>query len=515
VPVCVRQQLDSTAECSGESKRCCRTAHPDIRRDPKPPFAIAKHGVDMSSRPTFEQAWNVIADIAKACREFNELQFKYRQLAFSLVLAAYAAIGYFWSSAEVGKKPEVALFVTSGMTSTTSATPLPVSVPSASQSAISEAERVEGALGRLNLIFLGIGLLTAFSALMIYNLDARYHSLLHANFTAAGEFENRLQLAWTQHAPPQIHRRMEAAVKHLTIIRPMLSFYAIASLAALLPWGAFVWSHWGEMRWTTNPSVFGWVFGGLGLIVFFCGFFYGVTYERIALLVAEGSARKRWLPALNLPAVLLVSVALLVVCPMLLAGHWGALQWIGGRRIFVPGFATIGIADLVCGIFLGAVVTRLAQETSSPKGSASQATAAAAAKVAPPAGIDSLLQDAAVLAHANAFADYSLFPVGAAVLANNGTDHKVFAGCNVENASYGLTLCAERNAIAAAVAAGYPHIEKVFVYTDTNAPAMPCGACRQVIFQFGPKAEIVIQAGSASPRISHIEALLPEPFSIP
>src|SRR3954464_8189422 len=99
---------------------------------------------------------------------------------------------------------------------------------------------------------------------------------------------------------------------------------------------------------------------------------------------------------------------------------------------------------------------------------------------------------AAETAMKNAYCRYSKFFVGAAVLAEDG---QILAGCNVENASYGLTICAERNAIFQAVAASGvespPELRAVLVYTPTPAPTAPCGACRQVINEFGPGCEIV------------------------
>jgi cytidine deaminase len=90
---------------------------------------------------------------------------------------------------------------------------------------------------------------------------------------------------------------------------------------------------------------------------------------------------------------------------------------------------------------------------------------------------------------ARAYCPYSRFPVGAALLTENC---EIFSGCNVENASYGLTICAERNAVFQAVAktGGRPVIRAVMVYTPTASPTAPCGACRQVINEFGPDAEI-------------------------
>ncbi len=110
----------------------------------------------------------------------------------------------------------------------------------------------------------------------------------------------------------------------------------------------------------------------------------------------------------------------------------------------------------------------------------------------------------------NAYAPYSRFQVGAAVLLANG---KVFAGCNVENASYGMTNCAERTAIFSAVAQLGPKIEirAVCVVNMQGGPCSPCGACRQVIYEFGPDAIIFFQ-GANGPMQAHITELLPEGF---
>jgi cytidine deaminase len=91
-------------------------------------------------------------------------------------------------------------------------------------------------------------------------------------------------------------------------------------------------------------------------------------------------------------------------------------------------------------------------------------------------------------ASVHAHAPYSGFRVGAAVLAANGDIH---AGANVENASFGLTLCAERNAIFQAVSGGVRKIDALVLYTPTPAASTPCGACRQVLHEFGPDALIV------------------------
>lgn len=108
----------------------------------------------------------------------------------------------------------------------------------------------------------------------------------------------------------------------------------------------------------------------------------------------------------------------------------------------------------------------------------------------------------------HAHAPYSQFRVGAAVRAGSG---KAYVGCNVENASFGATVCAERNAIGAAVAAGEREVLAVAVYTEAETPALPCGICRQVIQEFGPAA--LILSTTATDRVqTTLAALLPEAF---
>lgn len=119
------------------------------------------------------------------------------------------------------------------------------------------------------------------------------------------------------------------------------------------------------------------------------------------------------------------------------------------------------------------------------------------------------LTTAAKAAARRAYAPYSKFRVGAAVLARSG---KIYPGCNVENASYGLCNCAERTAIFSAVAAGETEITAVAVYTPTKKPTPPCGACRQVINEFGPQA-LVISACAGKERIeTPLSQLLPAAF---
>jgi cytidine deaminase len=112
----------------------------------------------------------------------------------------------------------------------------------------------------------------------------------------------------------------------------------------------------------------------------------------------------------------------------------------------------------------------------------------------------------------NAYAPFSNFRVGAAILTSKGD---IFAGCNVENSSYGITNCAERTAICSAVAGKGPKLE-ILAVAVTNARGVacsPCGACRQVIYEFGPDA-VVFYQGKDGPKESHIAELLPEGFRL-
>ena len=95
---------------------------------------------------------------------------------------------------------------------------------------------------------------------------------------------------------------------------------------------------------------------------------------------------------------------------------------------------------------------------------------------------DKILFEAAKLAREAAYCPYSNFAVGAALRTATG---EIFTGCNVENLSFGLTNCAERVAIGGAVAAGHREFDRIVVVADTREPISPCGACRQVIAEFG------------------------------
>ncbi len=116
---------------------------------------------------------------------------------------------------------------------------------------------------------------------------------------------------------------------------------------------------------------------------------------------------------------------------------------------------------------------------------------------------------AATEARGNAYAPYSKFAVGAAVLTASG---EVYGGCNVESASYPLVCCAERVAIYKAVCDGHREIVCVVVLTDTQPPAAPCGGCRQVILEFGPRAQVICANPAGEERVMGMETLLPFGF---
>jgi cytidine deaminase len=119
------------------------------------------------------------------------------------------------------------------------------------------------------------------------------------------------------------------------------------------------------------------------------------------------------------------------------------------------------------------------------------------------------LIDAARAARENAHAPFSKFRVGAAVRAASG---RVFTGCNVENATYGLTLCAERVAVFKAVSEGERKFESVAVVADTDRLTPPCGACRQILWEFCGDAEIVLANLQGKVEIRQMKQLFPEPF---
>ncbi len=120
-----------------------------------------------------------------------------------------------------------------------------------------------------------------------------------------------------------------------------------------------------------------------------------------------------------------------------------------------------------------------------------------------------ILIAAALTARQNAYAPHSNFRVGAAVRANTG---RIFSGCNVENATYGLTLCAERVAIFKAISEGERGFDAVAVVADTDSLTPPCGACRQIIWEFCGDAEIILANLHGKTEHYRMTALFPKPF---
>ena len=108
-----------------------------------------------------------------------------------------------------------------------------------------------------------------------------------------------------------------------------------------------------------------------------------------------------------------------------------------------------------------------------------------------------------------AYAPYSHFKVGAALLAADGT---VFTGCNVENATYGAAICAERTAVTKAVSEGYRTFLKIAITASSGAYTPPCGICRQVLYEFMPEGEVVLWSETEGERVFRLDALLPFGF---
>jgi cytidine deaminase len=113
-------------------------------------------------------------------------------------------------------------------------------------------------------------------------------------------------------------------------------------------------------------------------------------------------------------------------------------------------------------------------------------------------------------ARERAWAPYSRFKVGAAIETADGA---IITGCNVENASYGLTICAERVAMFKAIAEGHRLFVRIAVVADTEAPTSPCGACRQVLWEFGPDLEVILANLTTITGHHRMADLLPHPFS--
>jgi len=118
---------------------------------------------------------------------------------------------------------------------------------------------------------------------------------------------------------------------------------------------------------------------------------------------------------------------------------------------------------------------------------------------------------AARAARENAVATFSKFRVGAALRAKSG---KVYTGCNVENASYGLTICAERVAIFKALSEGERGFDAIAVVTDAEKLTPPCGACRQIIWEFCGDAEVILGNLKGKTEVYRMSALFPMPFDV-
>ena len=120
-----------------------------------------------------------------------------------------------------------------------------------------------------------------------------------------------------------------------------------------------------------------------------------------------------------------------------------------------------------------------------------------------------LLVDAARRAREHAVARFSNFKVGAALEASDGT---VITGCNVENATYGLTICAERVAMFKALSEGHHVFSRVAIVADTEDPTPPCGACRQILWEFGGDLEVILANLTQEKGVHRLKDLLPLPF---
>jgi cytidine deaminase len=122
---------------------------------------------------------------------------------------------------------------------------------------------------------------------------------------------------------------------------------------------------------------------------------------------------------------------------------------------------------------------------------------------------DDALVESAVDARRNAYCPYSKIEVGAALQARDG---RIFTGCNVENASFGMTWCAERTALVKAISEGCKEFVAMAVATSLPRPIMPCGACRQVLHEFAPNLRIVVVGADGARYVTFLDDILPEAF---
>jgi len=191
--------------------------------------------------------------------------------------------------------------------------------------------------------------------------------------------------------------------------------------------------------------------------------------------------------AKNLQATLLVDVAWAVEIGLTSAGPWQERREVRDRRTGPTRIADAGREE---GNRRGGLDRRMAFR-----------------RATEPAPLD--IVEAARLARERAHAGYSNFKVGAAL---ETADGRIVTGCNVENATYGLTMCAERIAVFKAVSEGHRAFKRIAIAADTDRPTTPCGACRQVLWEFGGNLEVIL-ADLTSVKARHqLKDLLPHPF---
>jgi len=121
------------------------------------------------------------------------------------------------------------------------------------------------------------------------------------------------------------------------------------------------------------------------------------------------------------------------------------------------------------------------------------------------------LIEAAILAKKRAYSPYSRFRVGAAILTEDG---KVFSGCNVENSSYSLTICAERNAVFQAICEGYSQFKSIAIASDNTDFLPPCGACCQVLSEFAPNIKLILTTSRGDVKVTSLTKLFPMPADL-
>lgn len=126
-------------------------------------------------------------------------------------------------------------------------------------------------------------------------------------------------------------------------------------------------------------------------------------------------------------------------------------------------------------------------------------------------GVPGDLLEAAQVAWKHAYAPYSEFRVGAALRAASG---RLYSGANVENGSYGLSRCAEQSAVLAMASAGERSFDEVVVYTASGSPASPCGACRQILLEFAPSAQVYMVNEAGETNVMSVRDLLPGAFRL-